>query len=46
MILKYWDVDCYQSDHKPVTGAFKILLKKEDADRKNKLMQVYMEKIE
>ena len=26
--LKYWDIDCYLSDHKPVCGAFKILLKK------------------
>lgn len=28
IILKYWDVDCFQSDHKPVCGAFKFLLKK------------------
>jgi hypothetical protein len=42
VILKYWDVDCYQSDHKPVTAAFKLLLKKEDGDRKKKLMETYM----
>lgn len=46
VLLKYWDVDCYQSDHKPVTGAFKLLLKKEDPDRKKKLMETYMEAIE
>ena len=45
-VLKYWDVDCYQSDHKPVCAAFKVLLKKEDADRKKKLLQIYMEQVE
>jgi hypothetical protein len=45
VIIKYWDIDCYQSDHKPVTGAFKILIKKEDPDLKNKLIQYYMEKV-
>jgi len=38
VVLKYWDVDCYQSDHKPVSGAFKVLLKTEDPDRKKKLL--------
>ena len=42
-ILKYWDIDVFQSDHKPVCGAFKILIKKEDPDRKKKLLQLYME---
>jgi hypothetical protein len=42
-ILKYWDVDCFQSDHKPVCGAFKILIKTEDPDRKRKLLQLYMD---
>jgi len=41
-VLKYWDVDCFQSDHKPVCGAFKFLLKKEDPDKKKKLLQIYM----
>ncbi len=35
-VLKYWDVDCYKSDHKPICGAFKLLIKKEDPDRKSK----------
>jgi len=42
-ILKYWDIDCYQSDHKPICGAFKILVRKEDADKKKKLLQTYMD---
>jgi hypothetical protein len=42
VVLKYWDVECFQSDHKPVTAAFKLLLKKEDPDRKKKLMETYM----
>lgn len=43
-VLKYWDIDCYHSDHKPVCGAFKVLIKTEDKDKKRKLMQKYMEK--
>jgi hypothetical protein len=42
-VLKYWDVECFKSDHKPVCGAFKVLLKTEDPDRKKKLLETYMQ---
>lgn len=42
-MLKYWDVDVYSSDHKPVCGAYKVLLKTEDPDMKKKLIQEYMD---
>jgi synaptojanin len=45
-VLKYWDVECYHSDHKPVCGAFKVLIKREDPDKKKKLLQQYMEQPE
>jgi hypothetical protein len=41
-MIKYMDVDVYDSDHKPVCGIYKILVKNEDQDRKKRLIELYM----
>lgn len=40
--MKYWDIDCYESDHKPVYGIYKMQVKKEDLKEKKRLIELYM----